>query len=78
MLDLVCPRCQSKVNELVECDNCGTIGCIRCVKKSYGKWVCFKCETPQVETQEIVYSDTEKYDKEQEEKISDAFSAMFG
>jgi len=77
-MDLVCPRCQSKVNELVECDNCGTIGCIRCVKKSYGKWICFKCEIPQTETQEIVYSDTEKYDKEEEEKISDAFSAMFG
>ncbi|MCX6821696.1 MAG: hypothetical protein NTW30_02850 [Candidatus Aenigmarchaeota archaeon] len=63
---------------MVECDNCGTIGCIRCVKKSYGKWICFKCEIPQTEPQEIVYSDTEKYDKEEEEKISDAFSAMFG
>jgi methionyl-tRNA synthetase len=77
MLDLVCPRCQSKVNELVECDNCGTIGCIRCIKKSYGKWICFKCE-PHTETQEIVYSDMEKYDRDEEEKISDAFSAMFG
>jgi uncharacterized Zn finger protein (UPF0148 family) len=62
------------VNELIECDNCGTIGCIRCIKKSYGKWICFKCETPT----EIVYSEAEKYDKEEEEKISDAFSAMFG
>ncbi len=74
-MDFVCPRCQSKVNELIECDNCGTIGCIRCIKKSYGKWVCFKCETPE---KEIVYSETEKYDKEEEQKISDAFSAMFG
>ena len=74
-MDFVCPRCQSKVNELVECDNCGTIGCIRCIKKSYGKWVCFKCETPETE---ITYSETEKYDKEEEQKISDAFSAMFG
>jgi hypothetical protein len=62
------------VNELIECDNCGTIGCIRCVKKSYGKWICFKCEAPA----EIAYSETEKYDKKEEEKISDAFSAMFG
>jgi len=76
-MDLVCPRCQSKVNELIECDNCGTIGCIRCVKKSYGKWICFKCETIKIEP-EIVYDDTEKYDKEEEKKISDAFSAMFG
>jgi len=76
-MDFVCPRCQSKVTELIECENCGTIGCIRCVKKSYGKWICFKCETPQIETPEIVYTDTEKYDKEEDKKISDAFSAMF-
>ena len=75
-MDLVCPRCQSKVNELIECDNCGSIGCIRCVKKSYGKWICFKCEIPETE---IRYDETEKYSKRDEEKnISEAFSTMFG
>ena len=74
-MELFCPRCRSKVNELIECENCGTIGCIKCVKKSYGKWVCFKCETP-VQT-ETPYYET-KSEPAKEEEVSDAFSAMFG
>ncbi len=66
-MELICPRCGSKSNELMECDACSTIGCIRCMRKSYGKWVCFKCEEP------------ERYYRGVEEKeVSNAFSAMFG
>jgi len=68
-MELVCPRCGSKSNELIECDNCGTIGCIRCMRKSYGNWICFKCEEPE-----------KKYYPEvrEEKEVSNAFSAMFG
>jgi hypothetical protein len=68
-MQLVCPRCGTKGNELIECDNCGAIGCIRCMRKRYGNWVCHKCEVPEREYH---------YPEEREEKISDAFSAMFG
>jgi hypothetical protein len=68
-MDLICPRCGSKSNELMECDNCGAIGCIRCMRKSYGKWICHRCETPRY------YLEPEK---EEEKKISDAFTSMFG
>ena len=73
-MQLFCPRCNSKSNELIECDACGTIGCIRCMRKSYGKWVCFRCEKPKHE-EERDYLVLEGKD---EEKVSDAFSAMFG
>ena len=69
-MDLICPRCGSKSNELMECDNCGTIGCIRCMRKSYGKWICHRCETPRY------YTEPEK--ESEEEKVSEAFSTMFG
>lgn len=67
-MKLECPRCKSRVRELMDCDNCGTIGCMRCMKKSYGKWVCYSCEEP------------ERYYPEmsEEKDVSDAFSAMFG
>ena len=71
-MQLVCPRCASKVNELMECDSCRTIGCIRCMKKSYGKWVCHKCEEPE---KEYYYTETES---KSEDEASNAFSSMFG
>jgi len=55
----------------MECDNCGTIGCIRCMKKSYGKWICHKCEEPK----KYYYPETES---KAEDEVSDAFSSMFG
>jgi hypothetical protein len=64
-MELICPRCGSRSNELMECDACSAIGCIRCMKKSYGKWICYKCEVP--ERRYPVFEET-----------SNAFSAMFG
>jgi len=71
-MQLVCPRCSSKVNELIECDNCGAIGCMRCMKKSYGKWICHKCEEPE---RRYYYPERES---RTEDEVSNAFSAMFG
>lgn len=68
-MELKCPRCTSSTNELIECDNCQTIGCARCVKKSFGKWICHKCE----EKPEIYHSEPEKEDSD----VTSAFSAMF-
>jgi len=63
-MKLVCPRCGSKTNELIECENCGAIGCPICMRRKRGKWVCYKCEIPEVSSEE--------------KEISNAFSAMFG
>ena len=68
-MEIVCPRCGSKSNELIECDNCGAIGCIRCVRKSYGNWICHNCEAPERK----YYSEVRKG-----KEVSNAFSAMFG
>ena len=73
-MDLICPRCGSKSDELMDCDNCGAIGCIRCMRKSYGKWICFKCEEPKYEHER----DYLELENKQEEEVSDAFSSMFG
>lgn len=61
-MQLVCPRCGSKTNELIECEICGAIGCPRCMRKKHGKWVCYKCEK----------------EKTTEEEVSSVFSSMFG
>lgn len=70
-MEVRCPRCGSKGNELIECDNCGTIGCVRCIRKSYGKWICYKCEEPK---RVDYYPESEKKDDD----VTSAFSAMFG
>jgi len=71
-MDLICPRCGSKSNELMECDNCGAIGCIRCMRKSYGNWICHKCEEPE---KKYYYPRT---GSKSEDEVSNAFSSMFG
>jgi len=42
------------------------------MKKSYGKWVCHKCEEPE---KEYYYTETES---KSEDEASNAFSSMFG
>ena len=73
-MELLCPRCGSRSNELIECDNCETIGCIRCVRKKYSKWVCFRCE--ELPKKKYYYKETSEPKKEDE--VTNAFSAMFG
>lgn len=68
-MKLVCPRCNSETKELIECDNCKSIGCHRCMKKSYGKWICFKCEKEYYEFQ---------IEEKKPSEISDVMTSMFG
>ena len=46
---IVCPKCNNEGIELMECENCKTIGCHRCMKKSFKKWICHKCEMPKAD-----------------------------
>ncbi|MCD6403467.1 MAG: hypothetical protein J7K98_04030 [Candidatus Aenigmarchaeota archaeon] len=57
-MSLTCPTCGSKTNELIECENCGKIGCPRCMKKKDGKWVCLDCwkEKPTEENVPNIFS----------------------
>ena len=40
-----CPNCKSAVLELMACDRCNTVGCVRCVTRSNRQWVCKSCRT---------------------------------
>ncbi|MCD6226783.1 MAG: hypothetical protein J7J93_03260 [Candidatus Aenigmarchaeota archaeon] len=76
-IQIKCPKCGSTTNELIECEDCGAIGCTRCMKKKYGKWVCHKCEI----SEQKYYSSDNYYSRDKESSENDvnsAFSAMFG
>ncbi len=70
-MDIFCPNCKSKTNELIECEICNTIGCPKCIRKKYGKWVCHKCPEPE-------YKEPDYYNQPGEEKVQSAFASMFG
>jgi hypothetical protein len=40
-----CPSCGSAVTELVACDTCNRVGCVRCVVRSGKQWTCNECKT---------------------------------
>ncbi len=69
-MDIFCPNCKSKTNELIECEICNTIGCPKCIRKRYGKWVCHKCPQPK-------YKELRYYTQPEEEKVQSAFASMF-
>ncbi len=73
-MDIFCPNCKTKIDELIECDNCKTVGCPKCIRKKYGKWVCHKCPEPE----EPKYYHPEVEEEKSEEKVANAFAAMFG
>ncbi len=75
-MELFCPNCKSKTDELLECANCGTIGCVKCIRKKYGKWVCHKC--PEPEREEPKYYYPQSRETEEKEEVSNAFASMFG
>jgi len=75
-MDIFCPNCKSKTDELIECDNCRIVGCSKCIRNKYNKWVCHKCPEPKYEEQKSYYPESQE--KKEEEKVSNAFSAMFG
>lgn len=39
-----CPSCGTFTAELIECDVCNRIGCIRCVMKRSRQWICSGCK----------------------------------
>ena len=40
-----CPRCGTASKEFLECDICKVVGCVRCITKRAGGWVCEKCRS---------------------------------
>lgn len=65
-MELNCPRCGIQARELVGCDVCSNIGCVRCITKYNKKWVCEKCRSGQY------------VQSEQEIDVASAVSSMFG
>jgi len=47
-----CPNCRSRVRELVACDICEKIGCIKCITRFEKKWTCRECASGEVKTEE--------------------------
>lgn len=43
-MQIVCPRCRRQSDELIECESCGTIGCVRCITKHNKQWICNDCK----------------------------------
>lgn len=44
-MEIRCPRCNFQTSELIECDSCKTIGCIRCITKYNKQWICGNCKS---------------------------------
>lgn len=44
LTQIKCPRCGVSITELVECEICKTIGCIRCITKYNKQWICGDCK----------------------------------
>jgi len=40
-----CPICSNLVTELLSCDNCQAIGCIRCIVRFGKQSVCHNCKS---------------------------------
>jgi hypothetical protein len=34
-----------QTGEMVECESCNTIGCVRCITKIGGRWLCGSCRS---------------------------------
>jgi hypothetical protein len=44
-MQLKCPRCNAATTELIECEICKTIGCIKCITKYNKQWICGNCRS---------------------------------
>ncbi|TAL46745.1 hypothetical protein EPN87_04550 [archaeon] len=44
-----CPACGSPSLELLECDVCMKVGCVKCVIKKGKQWACSMCKTGTVQ-----------------------------
>ncbi|MBM3228786.1 hypothetical protein FJZ20_02805 [Candidatus Pacearchaeota archaeon] len=72
-MGISCPNCSQLVIELMACDSCQTIGCIRCVSKSNKQWLCPNCKSGRPKENVNIIEKNPEMKKES----SDLFS-MFG
>ncbi len=43
-VQISCPRCGASAQELIECEGCKSIGCVKCIAKRNKQWVCGDCK----------------------------------
>ncbi|MBS3055320.1 MAG: hypothetical protein J4452_02405 [Candidatus Aenigmarchaeota archaeon] len=43
ILEIKCPRCDSQSKELIECESCKKIGCVKCITQRSKQWLCGDC-----------------------------------
>jgi len=80
-MDFICPRCGVKTTEMVECSNCEIVGCVRCITKKSGQWLCGDCrdgrkvmkEKTEERSEYVVLSE-----EKDEQTPESALAAMFG
>ena len=83
-MDFICPRCGVKTTEMVECSNCETVGCVRCITKRSGQWLCGDCR----DGRKVMKEKTEERneykgyvilsEEKEEQTPESALAAMFG
>ncbi|MEM5793192.1 MAG: hypothetical protein QXY45_02430 [Candidatus Aenigmatarchaeota archaeon] len=62
-MTLFCPNCKANTTELIDCENCGGIGCPKCIRKKNKKWVCHTCSVEK---------------PKENGTMADVFTSMFG
>jgi hypothetical protein len=72
-MGIYCPNCNSISTELLACDSCETVGCIRCVIKFNKQFLCHNCKSGRPKENEK----TVEKNQEMKKEASDLFS-MFG
>ncbi|MBI4010150.1 MAG: hypothetical protein HY361_03090 [Candidatus Aenigmarchaeota archaeon] len=40
-----CPGCSNFTTEILVCDSCNALCCVRCIAKSSKQWVCNNCKS---------------------------------
>lgn len=61
-----CPRCNSVTRELIVCDSCQTVGCIKCITKYSKQWICGECKSGG------------RYSSQESSSPESALASMFG
>jgi len=74
-MDFKCPRCGVISTEFIECDGCHAVGCVKCIVKSGGRFVCEKCRSQYNSQYDILYGSNIKDEGASPES---ALAAMFG
>jgi len=62
-----------QTREMIECESCKTIGCVRCITKRGGQWLCGDCRDGRQANQYVVLGE-----KQDEQSPESALAAMFG